>query len=318
MKKTGLILSVLTLSMLVTGCQSTGSNHDANPNTQQEQDTQQAQNTQLANVAYSNLVEPETQKELSIIMEKAGISADRQEVFFDHVNQFYQTVSGDGLTKGFAQGNVLVPSYDPYAMQEAWTAAYPDFLGYNCRITSYGLFGDFVDVKKDAEIRDDMILLDLSALQEDASAFPNDIQGFSALYSMVPTDSGKDIKTHVANLQKDWKERGISFQDDPNIRLISVVIHQMDESGNNLFVGHAGVLLPVAEDELYFVEKLAFEEPYQCIKFHNREELNDYLMTKYDLDIDQPMAPPFIMENDQLMEGYAPKSDADKAGNAIL
>ena len=39
-------------------------------------------------------------------------------------------------------------------------------------------------------------------------------------------------------------------------------------------------------------------------KFNRRVELNDYLMNKYDISWGQPTAMPFIMENDELLEGY--------------
>ena len=55
-----------------------------------------------------------------------------------------------------------------------------------------------------------------------------------------------------------------------------------------------------------FIEKLAFQEPYQAILFANRTELSDYLMNRYDIEWEQPNAIPFIMENDQLMDGYRP------------
>ncbi len=65
-----------------------------------------------------------------------------------------------------------------------------------------------------------------------------------------------------------------------------------------------GVLMPSEDGKLLFIEKLSFQIPYQAVKFENRTELNDYLMNKYDIDWDQPIAKPFIMENDQLLEGY--------------
>ena len=40
--------------------------------------------------------------------------------------------------------------------------------------------------------------------------------------------------------------------------------------------------------------------------FQNRTELSDYLMEKYDVEEGQPTSIPFIMENDNLMEGYRP------------
>ena len=55
------------------------------------------------------------------------------------------------------------------------------------------------------------------------------------------------------------------------------------------------------EAKLYFVEKLAFQEPYQLTVFSDLAQLNDYLMTKYDVAFDQHAAAPFVMENDKLM-----------------
>lgn len=68
-------------------------------------------------------------------------------------------------------------------------------------------------------------------------------------------------------------------------------------------IGHTGILLP-ASDALYFVEKVAFQEPYRFLKFKNRTELSDYLMLKYDTAWGQDTAHPFILENDTLMDGW--------------
>ena len=68
-------------------------------------------------------------------------------------------------------------------------------------------------------------------------------------------------------------------------------------------IGHTGVLLP-ASDALYFVEKVAFQEPYRLLKFKTRTELSDYLMLKYDTEWGQDTAHPFILENDALMDGW--------------
>ena len=110
-------------------------------------------------------------------------------------------------------------------------------------------------------------------------------------------------------MQKAWKARGIAFRyanDPTKASLISVVFHsQLTPEENMIFVGHVGVLLPF-EGKLLFIEKLAFQEPYQAILFANRTELSDYLMNRYDVEWEQPNAIPFIMENDQLMDGYRP------------
>ena len=293
MKKTaGLI--VLCLVLVLTGCKITNDT-DEQPYIEQ--------------INYSNLIDTSVQKQLAEIMNSADISPIRQQVFFDHVNQFNNTVSSEGMAAGFEVKQVTEEKYDPYAMQEEWDAAYPDFMGYNCRITAFGLFGDHITIAADAETREDIILMDMASLEEDSSAMQNDkdMDRFRVLYSTVPTDDTKDVSVHVENLRSDWKNRGIVFDNNPDVSLISVVFHDAWDGENQLFIGHTGVLFQVSETELYFVEKIAFQEPYQLTIFNNRTELNDYLMAKYDTGTGQPTAAPFIMENDELMEGYRSK-----------
>ena len=69
------------------------------------------------------------------------------------------------------------------------------------------------------------------------------------------------------------------------------------------------MLIPARDGQLYFIEKLAFQEPYQMIKFSSRQDLSDYLMNKYDIEKNQPNARPFVMENDQLISGYRANPD---------
>ena len=288
MKTLHLIAGILGLSLLFSGC-------TVSPAPQAQEP---------AKIEMANLAEPETQALLSGILDSAGVSPARQDAFFAHVDQFNAILSGDEKTAGFEQVSPLTSKYDPYVLQDRWTETHPDFMGYNCRITAFTLFGDLIEIADTQTLREDPILFDLDALGADSSAFPGREAEFAALYSAVPTSDSNDIREHLRHLQDDWAARGIRFTDKPEIRLISMVFHDMlDEEHPSLFIGHTGVLLP-REDGLYFVEKLAFQEPYQCIRFSSREELNAYLMGKYDTDRNQPNAAPFILENDRLMEGY--------------
>lgn len=109
----------------------------------------------------------------------------------------------------------------------------------------------------------------------------------------------------VKALQAGWSERGISFEDS-SARLISVVLHdRFSDTDNTLFIGHVGVLLPAEDGSLYFIEKVAFQEPYRLTKFESRAALKSYLMAKYDTGWGQDTTPPFLMENDVLMDGEA-------------
>ena len=82
--------------------------------------------------------------------------------------------------------------------------------------------------------------------------------------------------------------------------MVSVVIND-NLDGNYLFIGHVGVLI---EDngKYLFIEKLSFEEPYQAIKFPDKESCYKYLKEKFEDYKDPNVAPPFIMENNKYID----------------
>ena len=100
------------------------------------------------------------------------------------------------------------------------------------------------------------------------------------------------------------KSRAEGWRSDPFFR------DKPTEAESLLFVGHVGVLLTAEDGTLYFVEKVAFQEPYRLLRFADRTALSDYLMGKYDTSWGQDMASPFIMENDKLMDGWRPNPDS--------
>ena len=204
-----LLSGILCLILLLSGCHAS------------------AEQSDVLLIEYTNLLDASVCEDLSALMTKAGISNLRQQIFFRHVDQFNNAVSQEGLAKGFEQTNALESRYDSYVMQDEWNIAHPEFLGYNCRITAFSLFGDFVEIPGNAITRTDMVMMDMVSLDEDPSALLNhgDYDRFLTLFSTIPTVSSKDILIHVENLQKDWSERGITFLDQSACRLISVVFH---------------------------------------------------------------------------------------------
>ena len=268
-------------------------------------------------LTYSNLVDTATQDEVQKALTAAGIAEQNVASFLESVALFNQTV-GDkaGLVpKGFVTIDSLLPKYNEVAIQSIWTSKYPMFQGYNCRLTSFTLLRDLIafpaDKKFATKEEDEVLFIDRESLNNTPKKFftPEEENNFFTLFTEVPTTNTKDINTHLQAMQQAWKERGIDFRyknDPTKASLISAVFHsQITPEENTLFVGHVGVLVPF-EGKLLFIEKLAFQEPYQAIKFANRTQLSDYLMNRYDVEWEQPNAIPFIMENDALMEGYRP------------
>ena len=294
MKKShNLLLMTLLALLTLTGC---SSQTPTNPTSEAP--------AYKESLTYSNLADSASQEEVREAMEAAGFTADAIDRLFHEVDDFNHTVQGISLSQdGFTTINSLEPEYDVIAMQEMWDAKYPLFIGYNCRMTSYDLMKDVISIGKPDTNNIDMLVFDGNAIENSPKQIftKEEVEGFQTLYAYVPTEDTKDISVHLKNVQEDWKRKEIAFVDKGKRSIISVLFH--DEEGF-VFIGHMGVLIPTEDGKLLFLEKLTFHMPYQAIKFDNRVDLNDYLMNKYDLSWNQPTAKPFIMENDELLEGY--------------
>lgn len=273
----------------------------------------------LQQIEYSNFTDMDTQTLLTDLLHEADVSDTRIQIFMNHVQRFNQDMKADWLTAGFETAEPLDLKYDPYDMQDQWTEKENSFPGWNCRITSFGLFGDFVtfDGEMPSDAGADTLFMDYETLDEDPASLCGDsLQKFSAWFAPVDTANTTDIQTHLKNFQQEWNRSGLSFKGTSKLRLISVVFHDnFSETENTLMIGHTGILLP-ASDGLYFVEKVAFQEPYRLLKFRTRTELSDYLMLKYDTAWDQNTAHPFILENDALMDGWRILDDSPDTDEA--
>ena len=263
----------------------------------------------LKAVEYSNLTDKDSQDLLSELLTDSGISKKRQQALLDRVDKFNSSVKSEWLTDGFEKAAPTYTKYDPYDMQDMWTSRNGSFQGYNCRITAFSLLSDLISAGDGdyAAAAEDSLFMDLETLTADADVLCGDsINKFCAVFAPVQAADSTDVNLQVKKFQDGWAARGVSFSAG-RARMISVVFHdKFSDTDNQLFIGHAGVLLPSGDGTLYFIEKVAFQEPYRLLKFKNRTELSDYLMEKYDTSWGQDTARPFIMENDRLMDGYRP------------
>lgn len=287
-KNLSLILIIMLVVTFFTSCGGQENNLD------EDKDT--------INALYSNLLDEESRKEVRGAMEKGGIPKDDIDSFFKDVDYFNTSIDKYGLVKdGFKATLNLEPKYDPYEMQDLWDTKNPEFMGYNCRITSFHIMRSLISIANPQSTESDYLIFDEQSINHEPAILFNEgeLDNFRTLYFAVPTENTKDIATHVDKVAAHYKDKGIKFAEG-DVSLISVYFH--DEEGY-LFVGHVGVLIK-SDSDLIFIEKVAFQEPYQAIKFENRIQLNNYLMKKYDVSWGQETARPFIMENAHLMEGY--------------
>ncbi len=292
-------ICVILIASAFTGCGADADSPDKRP--------------ALEKIEYTNLNDSVSRKLLEDILSGVGVSGSRIQGFFNRVDSFNESMREEWLTTGFEEAELLYTKYDPYAMQDEWTAKNGTFPGYNCRITAMSLFGDFLSVSADSQINagEDVLFVDEETLKADPDALGgSSLADFRALYSSMKAEDTTEIRRHVQTVQEEWASRGVTFRENERIRLITVFFHDKpSEEESLLFVGHAGVLLTAEDGTLYFVEKVAFQEPYRLLRFADRTALSDYLMGKYDTSWGQDTASPFIMENDRLMNGWRTNPD---------
>ena len=230
----------------------------------------------------------EVRKALAAHLDKESVDA-----FFNLVNDYNNTVGSVGLTGDFS--TFTKTDYDVEKITNLWTPKKGDFVGTNCRINSYCLLKNSIEIPK-VEKDDSLLFVDNDAINKGKVFGAEDKDAFDILFSRVKTEATTDVKVHAAKMENFLSQ----FKFNEKARMLSVVVHD-DLDGQSLFIGHVGILVP-SEDGYLFVEKLTFEEPYQAIKFATKEDCYKYLDTKYENYTGEGLAKPFIMDNDKWVQ----------------
>ena len=168
----------------------------------------------LGKIEYTNLNDSGSRELLKELLSDAGVSDGRIQSFFRRVDRFNDSVKQEWLTDGFEEAELLYTKYDPYTMQDEWTAKNGTFPGYNCRITAMSLFGDFLSVSADSQINagEDVLFVDEETLKTDPDALGgSSLADFRALYSSMKAEDTTEIKRHVQTVQEEWTSRGVPF-----------------------------------------------------------------------------------------------------------
>lgn len=187
---------------------------------------------------YSNLVDNASQQEVRKALKGAEIAKEDIDFFFQEVNAFNATVENKSLVKhGFVTIDSLEPDYDLLLMMDLWNSKYPDFLGYNCRITNFDLMKDLISVGKIDSENTDWLVFDQSAIENNPEELfsQEEYEKFQSLNSFIPTENTQDISIHLKKVQENWQRKEIEFVGKDKSSVISVFFH--DETGN-LFIGH--------------------------------------------------------------------------------
>ena len=254
--------------------------------------TQSQSNPVSWKATYSNMNSKPSEEEVRKVL-AAYLDEDSVDAFFNLVNDYNETVGSVGLTGDFS--TFTKTDYDVEKITNLWTPKKGDFVGTNCRINSYCLLRNSIEIPK-LEKDDSLLFVDNDAIDKGKVFGAEDKDAFDILFSRVKTEATTDVKVHAAKMEQFLSQ----FKFSENARMLSVVVHD-DLDGQSLFIGHVGILVP-SEDGYLFVEKLTFEEPYQAIKFSTKEDCYKYLDTKYENYTGEGLAKPFIMDNDKWVQ----------------
>ena len=288
-KKLATIGLCSTLLLTLVACSQTQKTSDSTT----EASVTQSQSNQVSwKATYSNLNNQPSAEEVRKAL-AAHLDKDSVDAFFNLVNDYNATVGSVGLTGDFS--TFTKTDYDVEKISSLWTPKKGDFVGTNCRINSYCLLKNSIEIPK-LEKDDSLLFVDNDAIDKGKVFGAEDKDAFDILFSRVKTEATTDVKVHAEKMEQFLSQ----FKFNENARMLSVVVHD-DLDGQSLFIGHVGILVP-SKDGYLFVEKLTFEEPYQAIKFASKEDCYKYLDTKYENYTGEGLAKPFIMDNDKWVQ----------------
>ena len=281
------LCSILLLTLVA--CSQTQKTSDSTAETS----VTQSQSNQVSwKATYSNLNNQPSAEEVRKAL-AAHLDQESVDAFFNLVNDYNATVGSVGLTGDFS--TFTKTDYDVEKISNLWVPKKGDFVGTNCRINSYCLLKNSIEIPK-LEKDDSLLFIDNDAIDKGKVFGAEDKDAFDILFSRVKTEATTDVKVHAAKMEQFLSQ----FKFNENGRMLSVVVHD-DLDGQSLFIGHVGILVP-SKDGYLFVEKLTFEEPYQAIKFASKEDCYKYLDTKYENYTGEGLAKPFIMDNDKWVQ----------------
>ena len=288
-KKLATVSLCSTLLLTLVACSQTQKTSDSTAETS----VTQSQSNQVSwKATYSNLNNQPSAEEVRKAL-AAHLDKDSVDAFFNLVNDYNATVGSVGLTGDFS--TFTKTDYDVEKISNLWTPKKGDFVGTNCRINSYCLLKNSIEIPK-LEKDDSLLFVDNDAIDKGKVFGAEDKNAFDILFSRVKTEATTDVKVHATKMEQFLSQ----FKFNENARMLSVVVHD-DLDGQSLFIGHVGILVP-SEDGYLFVEKITFEEPYQAIKFATKEDCYKYLDTKYENYTGEGLAKPFIMDNDKWVQ----------------
>ena len=245
----------------------------------------------------SNLIKNRDLAYMENILKDAKI--DNVDILISWIKEFNKApYKNCGMVDDWTDINKI--KYDEAACADRWEKDHTQ-TDNDCRMTAFLLLVNHITMNETIKQNGTYLMFDMDAIDnnEEYKILKEKRNEFITLFNeMDITGYSKEKIKYVYG--KKWKDYGIEIEEG-NISLITVIMH--DNYENLAFVGHAGVLIEL-EDKLLFIEKIAFEQPYQVSVFESKEELKDMIFNREEYFGDKTEEGPFIYENDKLLFSY--------------
>ena len=232
----------------------------------------------------------------------AGICEELESAGASHVDTFREWTTDFADTAGKNAG--LEDSWsDPGKMKadigkcmDGWEQNH-DYSDADCRMTAFLLLDGVLRVESTEDSYEGTYLMfDTEAIDnvDRYESIKENKNMFTTLYGEKSvTDGG-----HPENTFSDsWKHYGFQVDSD-RLSLLSIVIY--DPYSDVVFVGHTGVLIKYS-DYYLFIEKIAFEQPYQATRVNNMDELLDIMSLRPEYFGEEGEAGPFVYCNGEYL-----------------
>ena len=246
----------------------------------------------------SNINDDQSRADIKDIMVKSGLSNENISRFFDQVEFFNQNIDENLLINESYLKDNKIPDYDVYAMQDQMFEKFPEFPGINCRITTFGLISNLVNIDETTDENEITTIDNASFTNPPVETLEaGEIGKFNSFYRPFKINNPGDLTKNKFEISE-FLKYSLGDLASKNFSLISVFVPtNAGPDSNELFVGHTGLLFNLPDGRLMLVEKLAFTAPYQAISFKTRDDLRDYLMELYDSSTSDYPIKPIIFEN---------------------
>ena len=226
----------------------------------------------------------------------AGICEELESAGASHVDTFREWTTDFADTAGKNAG--LEDSWsDPGKMKadigkcmDGWEQNH-DYSDADCRMTAFLLLDGVLRAESTEDSYEGTYLMfDTEAIDnvDRYESIKENKNMFTTLYGEKNVTDGSRPENTFSD---SWKHYGFQVDSD-RLSLLSIVIY--DPYSDVVFVGHTGVLIKYS-DYYLFIEKIAFEQPYQATKVHNMDELLDIMSLRPEYFGEEGEAGPFVL-----------------------